>query len=339
MSVLLTLRRYLLALTALMVVAWSSLYVIDLLVSALPRSMGLNVQTGLHIGVILVASAVVIVMVRRLRSTLSKTVGSHMAVLFTFFMVLITVIATFFAVLETLSVPPDTLLLGGGIVSIVIGLVVSTLFGNIISGALMLTTYPFRIGDIVLVNNIPGRIEEITSLYTRISSNSGSDTVIPNSAIVSGATFISRLPTDLNTISTRLHFSVGERIYTSYIGGEGKVMEITPYSTRVLLDSGKDAVIPNTSIFTGMVQIARLREADRSHLSFQFRVSWDAEKVIAAMKSAASDKSLFLSSIQVEYSSLDGNSIELTVSAQVDPSRREEARSLLIRAAYLAMPH
>jgi small-conductance mechanosensitive channel len=253
-------------------------------------------------------------------------------------MVLITIIAAFFALLDTLHVPPDNLLLGGGIVSIVIGLVVSTLFGNIISGALMLTTFPFRIGDIVLVNNIPGRIEEITSLYTRISTNSGSDTVIPNSAIVSGTTSISRLPTDPNAISTRLHFAVGDRIYTSYVGGEGTVLEITPYSTRVLLDSGRDAMIPNTSIFTGMVQIAKLREPERSRLTFQFKVAWDAEKVIAAMKNGASDRSLFLSPIQIEYSSLDGESVELTVNTQVDPSRRDEARSLLIRAAYL-VPH
>ena len=60
---------------------------------------------------------------------------------------------------------------------------------------------------------------------------------------------------------------VGDRIYTSYVGGEGSVLEITPYSTRVLLDSERDAMIPNTSIFTGMVQIAKLREPERSRFT------------------------------------------------------------------------
>ena len=56
------------------------------------------------------------------------------------------------------------------------------------------------------------------------------------------------------------------------------------------------------------------------------------------MKNAASDRRLFLSPIQVEYSSIDGDRVELTVNTQIDPSRREEARSLLIKAAYL-VPH
>jgi small-conductance mechanosensitive channel len=330
-------RSYILVVGLLIVAAWVGLFALDQVVT-LPGTLGMDVQVALHIAVIIASTAGIILIIRRLRSTLAKSFGSHASVLLTFFMVLISLVGAFFALLNAVHVPANTLLLGGGIVSIVIGLLVSTLFGNIISGALMLTTFPFRIGDFVLVNSIPGRIEEVTSLYTRISSNSGGDTVIPNSAIISGNILISRLPTDTTTISTRLNYAVGDRIYTSYIGGEGTVTEITPYSTRVLLDSGRDAMIPNNGIFTGMVQIARIREPDRSRLTFQFKTSWDAEKVIAAIRSAGEDRSLFRSPIEVEYSSIDGPSVELKVRAEVDPSRRDEAKSLLLRSAYL-VPH
>ncbi len=237
MGVLSIVRRYVVAVFALVVITWSGLFLLDE-VTSLPASVGPNAVTAVHVGVILTAMVVVVLIIRRLRSTLGTFMGSHVSAMITFFMVLVTVIAASLAVLSALHVPTDTLLLGGGILSVVIGLVVSTLFGNIISGALMLTTFPFRIGDSVLVNNIPGRIEEITTLYTKISNNSGSDTIIPNNAIVSGAVSISHLPTDARAISNRLHYSVGDRIYTSYIGGEGTVTEITPYSTQVMLDSG-----------------------------------------------------------------------------------------------------
>ena len=75
----------------------------------------------MHIGVILSAMAVVVLLIRHLRSTMGTFVGSHISAVITFFMVLISVIATSFAILNTLHVPTDTPLLGGGIVSVVIG--------------------------------------------------------------------------------------------------------------------------------------------------------------------------------------------------------------------------
>src|SRR5438874_2588546 len=105
-----TARKYALALTALVAVAWSSFFVIDQLV--IPGSTGLDLQAGLHSGVILASTAVVIMIVRRFRSTLSMTIGSHMATLLTFFMVLITFIGALFAFLDAFHVPGDNLLLG-----------------------------------------------------------------------------------------------------------------------------------------------------------------------------------------------------------------------------------
>jgi small-conductance mechanosensitive channel len=252
-------------------------------------------------------------------------------------MIIITSLFVLFAVLNTLQVPPNTLLIGGGILSIVIGLIVSTVFGNIISGALLLTTYPFKVGENVIVNNVTGKILEITSLYTRILNTSGSETVIPNAAIIQGSAVVSKLSTDDSSLSTRLHYSVGDKIYTSYISGEGTVVEITPLHTKIHLDSGRDARIPNNSIFSGAVQIATVSASKSGALTLTMKVDGNAEKAIEAMKGVAGrDKSVYKSPPTVLYSSLDGSIVELKVSCEVDPSKLEEARSSLLRAAYLA---
>jgi small-conductance mechanosensitive channel len=88
-------------------------------------------------------------------------------------MVLVVGIVMIFAVLNIFQVSPTALLLSGGIVSIVIGLVISTFVGNILAGTLLLMTNPFRVGDDVLVNNVPGKIEEITAMVTRIRNDIG----------------------------------------------------------------------------------------------------------------------------------------------------------------------
>ena len=61
------------------------------------------------------------------------------------------------------------------------------------------------------------------------------------------------------------------------------------------------------------------------------------EAAIEAIKKAAKgDPELFKSLPTVLYSSLDGAVVELKVACGVEPGRSEEARSALLRAAYLA---
>ncbi|MDV3277887.1 MAG: mechanosensitive ion channel family protein [Nitrososphaerales archaeon] len=287
-------------------------------------------------GIIIGVGIVVIHLFSNFRKTFSEYANAHFVALVQMLIIIITSLFVLFAVLNTLEVPPNTLLVGGGFLSIVIGLIVSTLFGNIIAGAVLLTTYPFKVGDNVIVNNVTGRILEITSFYTRILNTSGSETVIPNAAIIQGTAVVSKLSADDSSLSTRLHYSVGDKIYTNYIGGEGTVVEITPLHTKVHLDSGRVARIPNNSIFSGAVQIATVG-AKSGALTLTLKVDGNAEKAIEAMKVVAGrDKSVYKSPPAVLYSSLDGSIVELKVSCEVDPSRLEEARSSLLRAAYSA---
>jgi small-conductance mechanosensitive channel len=285
---------------------------------------------------VVVAGGVVLLFIRRFKSKLTPLIGAHASTILTFIMGIVASIVVVFAVLRIYQVPPDTLLLGGGIITIVVGLAVSTLVGNIISSTLMLTAYPFRVGDSVVVNNIPGTIEEVTPMFTRIRNNTGTDTVIPNTAIISGGVTIAKTPAN-GVVSYKLPYAIGDRIYTNYIGGEGTVAEISPFLTRVQLDEGREIMIPNSSVLTGVTQVAKILQTARTPLSFSLKVDWDPEGVIRAIRQAAESRDdIFKKSPEVQYASVEGNLIQLTVICEVETRIKGEARSVLLRAAYLS---
>jgi len=294
------------------------------------------ITQAIDVGVIIGVGVVIFYFFRNFANSIGESFSPHFRAILNFLIIIIVALFIFLAILNTLQVPPTTLLIGGGILSVVIGIGVSTLFGNIITGALMLTTFPFRVGDSVIVGNVPGRILEITTFYTKVLNDSGSETVVPNAAVIQGSVPVTRLSADGSAPASRLDYSVGDRIYTNYIGGEGTVTGITPFHTKVHLDSGRDATIPNNGIFSGNIQIAKVG-GRAGALVLALKVTGDAEKAIEAMKKAAkSDPNLFKSPLIATYSSLEGPIVELKVSCEVEATRSEEARSSLLRAAYLA---
>jgi small-conductance mechanosensitive channel len=208
--------------------------------------------------IVLVSGSIILLFITRSKPVLAKHVGPHPATVFQFFMILIVGIVMIFAFLHIFQVSPETLLISGGIVSIVIGLVISTFVGNILSGTLVLMTNPYRVGDVVVVNNIPGRVEEITAMVTRIRNDVGGVMVIPNSAIMQGGIIVTKIPHFKDSLPNRLPYSVGDRVYTTYMNAEGVVKELTSFHTKILLDSGKELTFLNTSIFMGSVAVAKI---------------------------------------------------------------------------------
>jgi len=164
-----------------------------------------------------------------------------------------------FGVLHTLGVSPATLLTGAGIMSITVGLIISTFVGGILAGALVFTAHQFKVGDIVIVNNIPGKFTDMSALVTRIRTDVGQMS-IPNSAIASGTVIITAIHKYEATSQSRLPYSIGDRVVTSYKNEEGIVKELTPLHTTILLDSGKELTFLNNSILSGMVAIAKITQ-------------------------------------------------------------------------------
>jgi small-conductance mechanosensitive channel len=176
-----------------------------------------------------------------------------------YFIGAISILVMSFGVLHTVGVSPETLLAGAGIASITVGLIVSTFVGGILAGALVFTSHQFRVGDTVMVNNIPGKVTEITALVTRIRTDVGQIS-LPNSAIASGAVVITAVHKYEAKSLSRLPYSTGDRVVTTFMNEQGVVKELTPLHTTIGLDSGKELTFLNNSVLSGSVAVARVNQ-------------------------------------------------------------------------------
>jgi small-conductance mechanosensitive channel len=188
---------------------------------------------------------------------MARHLGEQPTTIVQIFMATIVVLFMTFAVLTTLGASPENLLTGAGFASITIGLIISTFVGGILAGALIFATHKLRVGDSVIVNNTPGTVTELTALVTRIRTDTGIVT-IPNSAISSGAIIITKLHKYEAAIQSRFPYVVDDRVVTTYMPDEGTVKELTALRTVILLDSGRELTLLNSSILSGTVAVAKI---------------------------------------------------------------------------------
>ncbi|MFI5416198.1 MAG: mechanosensitive ion channel domain-containing protein [Nitrososphaerales archaeon] len=198
----------------------------------------------------IVVSFIVITSIRGVLKRAPTKIPAHLIASISFFSIIIISLIASLILLYIWGVSPQTILVGGGVAAIVVGLGVSTIVGNILSGALMLTTFPAKIGDsIYIVNdNVHGTIEEISALYTKINTADGTEYIVPNSAIIQGnVRLIKEEP-----LRTLLPYVEGDKIELSN-GSEkfsGIVTKITSRFTTIL-DSDKEIIVANRSILEG----------------------------------------------------------------------------------------
>lgn len=98
------------------------------------------------------------------------------------FYLLVVVVALI--VLPFLGIPTTIFTVLGGGLAIGVGFGAQNLIGNLISGIIIMAERPIRLGDIVMVDNEEGRIDEIGSRSTRIRRSDGIDVILPNSSFL-----------------------------------------------------------------------------------------------------------------------------------------------------------
>jgi hypothetical protein len=237
-------------------ISWISLYLLGVI---LP-SLGVEdvivqiTSTILIIGL----SLTVIGTVRRMVKKASNTIGLQLSAVISFSIIVFVLIIATLAAMVVWEIDIQAVLIGGGVAAIIIGFAISTLAGNIISGALMLTTYPAKIGDSISVvnDNIHGTVAEVTFLYTKVMSDGGTEYIVPNTAIMQGGIRIikeARVAENL-PFANREHIEIvdGNKKYG------GIVTKITPKFTFLSSDSEREEILlPNASILSGKYIITK----------------------------------------------------------------------------------
>ena len=131
-----------------------------------------------------------------------------------------------------------------------------------LSAGLMLTTFPARIGDSIYIVNdkIRGKIEEINFIYTKIMTDTGTEYVVPNNAIVQGNV---RITKDNSIYDERLPFVEGDYIEITNSSNvyRGAVSKITANFTIIFNNENKDEVImANSAILSGQFIITKKKQ-------------------------------------------------------------------------------
>jgi len=101
--------------------------------------------------------------------------------LFSSFLVLALSVAgiTAFVFNQTLT----SLLATSGVLAMVVGLAIQANIANVFSGIILNIERPFKVGDYVKINNILGKVLDITWRTTRIESNDGQNVSLANSKV------------------------------------------------------------------------------------------------------------------------------------------------------------
>lgn len=89
-------------------------------------------------------------------------------------------VATVGAAAYILDIPVKGLLATSGAVAIILGLAVQSTLGDVFSGIVLNATKPFRVDDVIRVDDIEGKVIEIDWRSTYLLTSDGSMVVIPN---------------------------------------------------------------------------------------------------------------------------------------------------------------
>ncbi len=239
------------------VLAASTLVLFELFIVE-PANVPMIEELG-DIIILFVFSAIAVFYLRRIKSLLTPRIGLQAATILQFLLLGLAGMVTLFLLFLIFGVQFSTLLTSAGIISVTIGLIISTFVGGILSGALVFTTHQLKVGEEVMVNNMPGKVIDMTALVMRIRTDVGQIT-IPNSAVASGGVIITAIRKPEAAQESRLPYVQGDRVVTSYRNEEGIVKELTAYHTTVLLDSGKELMFLNNTVLTGATAVARITQ-------------------------------------------------------------------------------
>jgi small conductance mechanosensitive channel len=158
----------------------------------------------------------------------------------------ITTTIVFVGVLSALLVIPQVRAVAGGllassaVIGIIVGFASQRTLGNFVAGLLIAFTQPLRLGDVVVVENTEGIVEEIGLIYTFVRTEGGDRLVIPNEKLASdtirNSTIRSRekvaeitvqvpLSKDVGAVVDRLRSSVADAdVFVSDLAGNATVV-------------------------------------------------------------------------------------------------------------------
>jgi small-conductance mechanosensitive channel len=81
------------------------------------------------------------------------------------------------------------ILASSAVLTLVLGLAARQVFANPMAGLMIAITQPIRIGDSITIDDVTGRVDDLTLSYTYIDTGDGRLMIVPNEQVVSSIVF------------------------------------------------------------------------------------------------------------------------------------------------------
>ncbi len=148
-----------------------------------------SVTIGKSLGALTILIVGFMVITRIIRRTLQLAVtkgslGASKSVVLGRWMAIIAGITLIITAFNLVEIPLSAFAFFGGALAIGVGFGTQNMLKNLISGVMLLIEKPIRIGDLVEVDGVTGTVTSIGIRFSTIHGSQGTDTLIPNSALV-----------------------------------------------------------------------------------------------------------------------------------------------------------
>lgn len=148
-----------------------------------------SVTIGKSLGALFILIVGFMVISRIIKSTLALAVskgnlGVSKAVLIGRWLAVFAGIGLIITAFNLVEIPLSAFAFFGGALAIGVGFGTQNLLKNLISGVMLLIEKPIRVGDLVEVDGVTGTVTSIGIRFSTIHGAQGTDTLIPNSALV-----------------------------------------------------------------------------------------------------------------------------------------------------------
>lgn len=142
------------------------------------------------------------------------------------------------AVVQLLGVPMTSMLAVLGAAGLAIGLALKDSLSNIASGFMLVALRPFKVGDVVTINGVTGKVELINIFQTRLRGADNQTVTLPNSLITTDS-IVNLTPDTMRRIELVVGIGYGDDIDLA----RATVMEIMQSDPRVLADPAPDVLV------------------------------------------------------------------------------------------------
>ncbi|MGB0132876.1 mechanosensitive ion channel family protein [Dokdonella sp.] len=205
------------------------------------------VDLGITVGGRLLGALVLLLVGLKLAKVLAGWVGKKLqnsqlestAALFLGRVILIVMqVVLLLAVVQVLGVPMASMFAVLGAAGLAIGLALKDSLSNIASGVMLVTLRPFKVGDLVTINGVTGKVEMVSIFQTRLRGADNQVITLPNSLITTDS-IINLTPDTMRRIELVVGIGYADDIDLA----KSSALEIMQSDSRVLKDPAPTALV------------------------------------------------------------------------------------------------